>query len=91
MVKNPPAKAGDTRNVDSISGIQWQCTPVFLLGKSDGQGSLEGYSPRGRKEWDTTEHECTHAFVSVSEAALILKFTYISLAYNSSLIFQSKT
>ena len=28
---------------------EWQPTPVFLPGKSHGQKSLEGYSPRGRK------------------------------------------
>ena len=33
----------------------WQPTPVFLPGKSDGQRSLVGYSPWGRKESDTTE------------------------------------
>ena len=32
----------------------WQPTPVFLPGESHGQ-SLEGYSPWGRKESDTTE------------------------------------
>ena len=30
-------------------------TPVFLLGKSHGQGRLAGYSPWGHKESDTTE------------------------------------
>ena len=35
---------------------KWQPTPVFLPGKSHGQRSLAGYSPRGRKESDTTEH-----------------------------------
>ena len=34
---------------------KWQPTPVFLPGKSDGQRSLVGYSPWGRKESDTTE------------------------------------
>ena len=33
----------------------WQPTPVFLPGESHGQRSLEGYSPWGRKELDTTE------------------------------------
>ena len=33
----------------------WQPTPVFLSGESHGQRSLEGYSPQGRKESDTTE------------------------------------
>ena len=34
---------------------KWQPTPVFLPGKSHGQRSLAGYSPRGHKESDTTE------------------------------------
>ena len=34
---------------------KWQPTPVFLPGESHGWRSLEGYSPRGRKESDTTE------------------------------------
>ena len=35
---------------------KWQPTPVFLPGESQGQRSLVGYSPRGHKESDTTEH-----------------------------------
>ena len=31
-------------------------TPVFLPGEFHGQRSLEGYSPRGHKESDMTEH-----------------------------------
>ena len=34
---------------------KWQPTPVFLPGKSHGQGSLVGYSPWGHKESDMTE------------------------------------
>jgi len=34
--------------------------PVLLPGEFQGQESLEGYSPRGRKELDTMEHACTH-------------------------------
>ena len=34
---------------------KWQPTPVFLSGKSHGQRSLVGYSPRGHKESDMTE------------------------------------
>ena len=37
---------------------KWQPTPVFLPGEFHGQGRLAGYSPRGRKQPDTTE--CTH-------------------------------
>ena len=35
--------------------LKWQPTPVFLPGKSHGQRSLVGYSPRGRKELNTIE------------------------------------
>ena len=34
---------------------KWQPTPVLLPGKSHGQRSLAGYSPKGGKESDTTE------------------------------------
>ena len=34
---------------------KWQPTPVLLPGESHGCRSLVGYSPRGRKESDTTE------------------------------------
>ena len=35
--------------------IPWKPTPVFLPGESHGWRSLVGYSPRGRKDSDTTE------------------------------------
>ena len=38
---------------------KWGPTPVFLPEKSQGQRSLGGYSPWGRKESDMTEHACT--------------------------------
>ena len=34
---------------------KWHPTPVLLSGESHGQRGLVGYSPRGRKELDTTE------------------------------------
>ena len=34
---------------------EWQPPPVFLPGESHGQRNLEGYSPQGHKESDTTE------------------------------------
>ena len=61
MVKNPPANAGDTRDAGSISGREdpleegMATHSSILAGKSHGQRSLVGYSPRGRKESDTTE------------------------------------
>ena len=45
---------------------KWQPTPLFLPGESHGQRSLAGYSPRGRKELDTTLHTHTHRSTSVS-------------------------
>ena len=44
---------------------KWQSTPVLLLGRSHGQRSLEGYSPWGHKESDTTEqlHSLTHSSI----------------------------
>ena len=42
---------------------EWKPTPVFLPGEFHGQKSLVGYSPKGRKELDTTEmteHSNTH-------------------------------
>ena len=42
---------------------KWQLTPVLLPGESHGRKSLAGYSPRGRKQSDTTEplHLLTYA------------------------------
>ena len=39
---------------------KWQATLMFLLGKSQGQGSLVGYSPWGHKESEATEHVHVH-------------------------------
>ena len=54
--KNPPGKAGDSglipgsgRSPGEGSPLQWEPTPVFLLGKSHRQRSLAGYGPWGRK------------------------------------------
>ena len=61
LLKNPPANEEDAGNpgfdpwVKKITWIRkWQCTPVFLPGKSHGQHSLAGYSPWGPKQSDTT-------------------------------------
>ena len=43
---------------------QWHPTPVLLPGKSQGQRSMVGYSPLGRKESDTTEQ--LHFYFSLS-------------------------
>ena len=62
MVKNPPANAEDARDMGFDSWVgkiprrrEWQPTPVFLPGESQGQRCLAGYRPLGRKELDTAE------------------------------------
>ena len=61
MAKKPPANARDQRcRFDSwVRKIpwrrKWQAIPVFLPEESHGQRSLVGYSPKDRKESDTTE------------------------------------
>ena len=58
MVKNLPAMQGI-----QVQSLSWKDvlekgmlpTPVFLPGKSHGQGHLMGYSPWSHKESDTTE------------------------------------
>ena len=60
VVKNPPANAGDTGDVDSIPGLgrspgrgssplQYSCQEFH------GQRSLAGYSPWGLKELDMAQ------------------------------------
>ena len=63
VVKNPSANAEDTGDMSSIPGsgrspgggngnpLHYSC-----LEKSHGHRSLADYSPRGRRESDTTEH-----------------------------------
>ena len=44
-------------------------TALFLLGKSNGQRSQEGYSQWGHKEWDTTEHSAAAACTELGDVA----------------------
>ena len=62
MVKNPPAKAGDARDMGWIPGSgrspgegHGNPLPLFLPGESHGQRGLAGYSPWGHKESGMTE------------------------------------
>ena len=67
---------------------KWKPTPAFLPGESHGQRSLEGYSPRGRKELDTTGHTA-HALKIFKKSLLWgiilllhnLKFLFLFLLY----------
>ena len=61
-VKNPPANAGDVRNVGSIPGLgrspgEGHSNPLqySCLENPHGQRILAGYSPWGRKELDMTK------------------------------------
>ena len=62
VVKNPPANAGDIRDLGSVPGSgrslgegNGNPPPVFLPGESHGQRSLAGYRPWDHKESDMTE------------------------------------
>ena len=77
MVKNLSASAGDNKKrgfdlwVGKISWRRkWQPTPAFLPGEFHGQ-SLAGYSPWGRKEWDTTELAACTPAVSASKGTAL--------------------
>ena len=64
VVKNPPANAGDVRNVDSIPVLgrspgRGHGNPVFLPEGSHGQSRLWA-TVHGVAESDTTEHAHTH-------------------------------
>ena len=50
----------------------WQPTPVFLPGKSHGQRSLVGYSPKGRRVSLKTEHVRIHSLPLLIVMAIIL-------------------
>ena len=60
-VKNLPAKARDegdevqSLGQEDLLEEEMVPTPVFLPGESHGQRNMEGYSPCGHKESDTTE------------------------------------
>ena len=55
MIKNPPASAEDTRDVDSVPGSLEYPTPIFFPGKFHGQKNVAGYNPWGIKELDTVK------------------------------------
>ena len=62
MVKDLPANAGDSGSIPGSGRFpwrrEWQPTPVLLPGESHGPWSPVGYSPRGHRELDVTEHVC---------------------------------
>ena len=50
---------------------KWRLTPVFLPGKFNGQRSLVGYSPWGRKELDMTKHTVIHLLSSFQNSGSV--------------------
>ena len=58
-LKASACNVGDLGSIPWVGKIpwrrKWQPTPVLLPGKSYGQRSLVGYTPRGSNESDTTE------------------------------------
>ena len=55
VVKNPPGNAGEAvvLSLGEEGSRKWQPAPEFLPGKSHGQSSLAGYTPRGRRKLNT--------------------------------------
>ena len=83
VVKNQPADTGTAVDTGLIlrSGrclVERMAThSVFLPGKSDGQRSLAGYSPWGRKESDMTEDTVKHfPFILPSLSPLTSEYIY---------------
>ena len=56
---------------------KWQPTPVLLPGESHGRKNLVGYSPRGRKESDTTERLHFFTFVLDMELSCVHFFVVV--------------
>ena len=58
--KESPCNVGDPASIPGSRSIPWRgewlSTLVFFPGEFHGQRSLVSYSPRGRRESDTTEH-----------------------------------
>ena len=80
MVRSQPAKARDVGSVPGSGrspGGGNGTPPVFFPGRSNRQRSLVGYSPRGVRELDATEHMyaacvCLYVYISVSVSECVL-------------------
>ena len=68
----------------------WHPTPALLPGESHGQRSLEGYSPRGRRESDTTEQLALSKLIHSRKTNTILESHYAPVR-NRSRIFTGRT
>ena len=54
--KESACNVGDLGLIPGLGRRKWHATLVFFSGKFHGWRKLAGYSPRGHKEVDTTEH-----------------------------------
>ena len=79
-LENPMDRGGWWATVHGVTKSQtrlsdWtEPTPISLPGESHGQSCLEGYSPQGHKELDTTEgteHAHTHPHTQVALTRLL--------------------
>ena len=91
VVKNPPANAGDAGSIlgsgRSPRERNGNSLPVFLLGKSNGQGSLEGYSPWITKELDITQllNNMHHLDSTTNILLYLLQHVSVHLSIHSSI------
>ena len=61
----------------------WQCTPIFLPGKSHGQRRLVGYGPWGHKSWaQLSDRACTGSWVPMSGVQPRCACTYVCMNIN---------
>ena len=89
VVKNLPAKThGFYPRIGKIPCRRaWQPSPVFWPGKSHGQRSLVGYSPRGHKR---VSHDlATNSQYSLSQLCLFGNYRYLLFLSIIPLYFQS--
>ena len=67
VVKNPPASAGDIRDLDTFPRSRrswrrkWQLTPVFVPGESQGQRQPGGLQSIGSQSQTRLKQLSTHA------------------------------
>ena len=65
---------------------KWQPIPIFFPEKYHGQRSLVGYSPKGRKELDTTEHSTQQdSYFTFLGILVTVKNTYLQLNHAASI------
>ena len=96
VVKNPPANAGEIRDVCLIPGSgrspwrrKWQPTPVFLSGKSHGQRSLAGSSEKslGSQRVGHDWRDLAHNVLWNRQVVFLFSFTlFIHIAHHAKVL-----